>query len=79
MAHTKSNNTTLLSVSEVSDALGISKALCRGLIKAGTIKSVLVGKRHKVKPSDLDAYIDSNAYTPARTFSSARRYGRRAV
>ena len=79
MTHTKSNNNTLMSVAEVSDVLGISKALCRGLIKAGTIKSVLIGKRHKVKPSDLNAYIDSNTYTPARTFSSARRYERRAV
>lgn len=77
MVQTKSSN-VLLSIPEVSELLGISRALCRGLIKAGTIKSVMVGKRHKVKPSDLEDFINNSVYSPNKVFT-ASRHRRRSV
>ena len=71
MARTKSSN-TLLSVQEVAKVLGVCDRQCRGLIKSGTIKSVIVGKRFKVRPSDLEAYLNNNTFTPTRVYTATR-------
>ena len=77
MGQTKSSS-SLLSVPQVSEALGISRALCRGLIKAGTIKSVMVGKRHKVKPCDLETYINGSVFEPPKVYAATRHRRRTA-
>ena len=51
----------LLSQSEACGRLGVSRLTLLGEIKAGRLRYVLVGKRRKFKPSDLEAYIERQA------------------
>lgn len=66
----------LLSIQEVADKLGMTYGTCRGLIKAGQIKSAIVGKRHKVREEWVDEYISRNKFEPERVYSD-RKSGRK--
>ena len=66
----------LLSVQETAEILSINYQLCRGLIKAGQIKSTMVGKRHKVKPEWIDQYLKRNSYEPEKVYYD-RKPGRK--
>ena len=68
--------TRLLSISEVADILGMTYTTCRGLIKAGQIKSTIIGKHHKVCAEWVEQYIKMNRYEPERVFH-ARKPGRK--
>lgn len=58
---TTSQNTTvekLLDVAEVGAILGITKETARTYILQGRIPSMRVGRRYRVKPSDLAQFIE---------------------
>src|SRR5215472_14412773 len=48
----------LISQGEACKRLGVSRATLLAEIAAGRLRYVLVGKRRKFKPSDLEAYIE---------------------
>lgn len=66
----------LLSIQEASEFLGINYQLCRGLVKAGRIKSTIVGKRHKIRPEWIDQYLNQNGFEPEKKYYD-RKPGRK--
>jgi len=48
----------LIRQSEACARLGVSRATLIAEIEAGRLRYVLVGKRRKFKPTDLEAYIE---------------------
>ncbi|MEX1248669.1 MAG: helix-turn-helix domain-containing protein [Anaerolineales bacterium] len=52
--------TQLLRAREVAKILNISLALSYRLMQMGEIPCVRIGTAVRVRPEDLDAYIDSN-------------------
>src|SRR5271166_1167484 len=48
----------LIRQGEACKLLGVSAATLKAEIAAGRLRYVLVGKRRKFKPGDLDAYIE---------------------
>lgn len=48
-----------LSRSGASEASGISEDMLDRAIKAGALKAKTLGRRILIRPSDLDAYIES--------------------
>lgn len=67
----------LLSINEVAIKLGMEYRTCRGLIKAGQIKSAVIGKRHKVREEWVDEYINKNIFEPERVYCD-RKPGRKS-
>lgn len=67
----------LLSINEVAIKLGMDYRTCRGLIKAGQIKSAIIGKRHKVRTEWVDEYINKNVFKPERVYYD-RKPGRKS-
>ena len=64
-------------IAETAKLLNISPNLCRGLVKAGTLKSVIVGKRHKITDEFIEEFLRYSIYAPERVFTEKRR-GRKA-
>ena len=60
-------------VAETAKILGVSPNLCRGLVKAGAIKSVMVGNRHKISDEFIADYLKKNVYVPERVFTERKR------
>ena len=60
-------------IAETAKILSISPNLCRGLVKAGTIKSVMVGKRHKITDEFIEDFLKHSAYVPERVFTERKR------
>lgn len=50
----------LLKASEVAQILNVSKAHVYNLIASGDLPSVHVGESRRVRPEDLEKYIESN-------------------
>jgi len=50
----------LLKASEIAAILNISRAFAYKLIKNGDIPAVQIGASLRVRPSDLEAYIESH-------------------
>lgn len=50
----------LLKAMEVAEILNISKALSYRLIQTGEIRSVHIGTACRVRPEDLQTYIEEN-------------------
>jgi excisionase family DNA binding protein len=48
----------LLEVSHVAHRLSVSEEFVRRLIRSGQLPAILVGKRWRIKPEDLQAYLD---------------------
>ena len=53
-------NTTLLKGSEVAKILNISKAMAYRMISEGKLPSVRFQRTVRIKPEDLDAFIQAN-------------------
>jgi excisionase family DNA binding protein len=49
----------LVSLDEAARRLGLGKTSVYGLVRAGRLKTVKVGKRHLVPTASLDAYVSS--------------------
>jgi excisionase family DNA binding protein len=50
---------SLLTTKQVRERLAISREYTYRLLQAGTIPSVRVGRLRRVRPSDLDRYIEA--------------------
>jgi excisionase family DNA binding protein len=63
MTTTTVNKTTvnkLLRLTEVAERLDISLPTVRRLVKDGSLQTVRVGRIFRVRPQDLEAYIQSS-------------------
>ena len=49
----------LLRIEEVADRLSVSRSMAWKLISHGEMRSVRIGRAVRVRPADLEAYIDS--------------------
>jgi excisionase family DNA binding protein len=49
----------LLSLPEVAQQLGVSVPTVKNRLKSGVLKSVKEGGLRKVRPADLEAYVDA--------------------
>jgi excisionase family DNA binding protein len=49
-----------LTVEEVAKALRVVPLTVRRLIKSGKLKASHVGRRVRIRPADLDKYLDAN-------------------
>ena len=47
----------LLTVKEAADRLGIGRTLMYSLIRTGEVRSVHIGRLHRVRLADLETYI----------------------
>ena len=54
---------TLLNSKEVTEILQISRAMAYTLMQRGEIPTVRIGKARRVRPEDLQKYIESNKYS----------------
>ena len=51
---------SLLKVAEVAQILNISKSLAYRLIQSGDLPSIRLGRSVRVRPADLEQFIQSN-------------------
>lgn len=51
----------LLGIAETAEYLDVSRWTVQRLIRDGELRSVIVGARRKVRPLDIDAYLDRAA------------------
>lgn len=51
----------LLTLRQVADRLQVSMSTVRRLVDAGKLKTVRIGRSHRVRPEDLDTYIEGQA------------------
>jgi|tagenome__1003787_1003787.scaffolds.fasta_scaffold20834729_3 excisionase family DNA binding protein len=56
----RSDGRGLMSVAQAADYLGVNVTLVYRLIKAGDLRSTKVGSVLRLRPSDLDDFIDRN-------------------
>jgi len=55
----------LLKASQVAEILNISRALAYQLMQRGVISTVAFGAVRRVRPSDLQAFIEKSVQPPA--------------
>jgi excisionase family DNA binding protein len=60
----------LLTPEKIAEALGVSLAMVYKIIRQGLLPVVRIGTSVRVKPQDLDAYIESNRSTTPRKYPS---------
>jgi excisionase family DNA binding protein len=53
----------LLTVAEVSARLKLSRSFVYGLLQSGTISSVRIGRSRRVRPQDLETFIEKNIFS----------------
>jgi len=49
-----------LTIKDAAKSLGVVPLTIRRLIKAKKLKASLVGRRVRIRPTDLDKYLDAN-------------------
>jgi len=49
----------LLRIEDVADRLAISRSMAWKLIAIGQLRSLRIGRSVRVRPADLDAYVDA--------------------
>ena len=56
----------VLTIDETASILGVERSTIYRLLRAGDLESVRVGQRQRIRPEDLDAYLERNreAATP---------------
>ncbi len=57
-----SDKTTLLTCMDLADRLQISRGLANALMQRGKIPSVRLGRAVRVRPQDLEGYIEANLF-----------------
>ena len=57
---TKQNQINLLRLPEVAERLQVSMPTVRRMVKDGRIKSIRVGRVIRVRPIDLESYIQTS-------------------
>jgi excisionase family DNA binding protein len=51
----------LLTLQETADLLKLSEATLRGLIKAGDVRAIRIGREWRITVRDLEDFLDSHA------------------
>lgn len=51
----------LLTLQEAADLLKLSEATLRGLIKAGDVRAIRIGREWRIAMRDLEEFLDANA------------------
>ena len=59
-----SNTKRTLTLDEAGDQLDVSAKTVRRLIAAGHLRGTFVGRQVRVRPEDLDTYLDGVASAP---------------
>jgi excisionase family DNA binding protein len=62
----------LYTTRDLADVLQISERQARRLIVTEQLKAVVVGRRYRVRPADVDAYLEKNETCRGRTVRLAR-------
>lgn len=55
--------TRLLKPREVAGLLNVSRSYAYQLLQSGAIPTVHIGKSRRVRPQDLEVYIEHNTYS----------------
>ena len=63
---------TLLRASEIAQKLNLSKPFIYFLLSQGKIPSIRIGRSVRVKPKDLDEFVESCKYTDPLGKSSSQ-------
>jgi excisionase family DNA binding protein len=63
----------LLTLRETADLLKLSEATLRGLIKAGDVRAIRIGREWRIAVRDLEDFLDAHANRspPARVSESS--------
>lgn len=51
----------LLSVEEAAEVLGVGRTAMYALLRTGAVRSVTLGRSRRVRPEDLEAYVEQLA------------------
>ncbi|MBR7618776.1 helix-turn-helix domain-containing protein [Phenylobacterium sp. 20VBR1] len=51
----------LLTLQETADLLKLSEATLRGLIKAGDVRAIRIGREWRIAVRDLEEFLDAHA------------------
>jgi len=63
----------LLTLQETADLLKLSEATLRGLIKAGDVRAIRIGREWRITVRDLEEFLDAHANrAPAAHQSESR-------
>jgi excisionase family DNA binding protein len=62
-----SERSTLLTATDVARELNVSRSFAYQLLQRGTIPVVRLGRAVRVRPQDLDAFIEASVSTGAQT------------
>lgn len=62
----ETSSISLLKAADVAIILNISKAFAYRLLQTGEIRSVRIKRARRVRPKDLEDYIDANVEAPNR-------------
>jgi excisionase family DNA binding protein len=57
----------LLTAEQVAEILQISRSFAYALMRRGEIPTVRMGRSVRVRPQDLEKYIESNIHNPTST------------
>jgi len=61
-------DTKLLRAAEVAQTLNVSRAFAYRLMQQGKIRTVVIAKSRRVRPADLEEFINQNL-SPVNNFS----------
>ena len=51
--------TRLLRIEDVADRLAVSRSMAWKLLATGELRSIRIGRAVRVRPADLEAYLDA--------------------
>jgi excisionase family DNA binding protein len=51
--------TRLLRIEDVADRLAVSRSMAWKLVATGELRSIRIGRAVRVRPADLEAYLDA--------------------
>ncbi len=60
----ESKRETMISPAELQEWLGCGRSMTYNLLATGTIPSFKVGRLTRIKPSDVNEFIERNRYRP---------------
>jgi len=65
-------NTRLLTPEEVAEHLAVTPKAVRAWLRDGKLPGLRLGRLWRIRPADLDAFIDGPGFTSAQRVSPAR-------
>jgi len=62
----------LLTLQETADLLKLSEATLRGLIKAGDVRAIRIGREWRIAVRDLEEFLNAHANRASRAIPEPR-------